>query len=93
MEKKWLSVAGLWLALIALVFIYTDRNEYTWRYEGDELGQIVISSEEADARQTQADAAMALEQQAAREAAEKLKVSPVKVPAKGAHGCQPLGNG
>ena len=24
MEKKWLSVAGLWLALIALVFIYTD---------------------------------------------------------------------
>ena len=66
MEKKWLSVAGLWLALIALVFIYTDRNEYTWRYEGDELGQIVISSEEADARQTQADAAMALEQQAAQ---------------------------
>ena len=56
MEKKWLSVAGLWLALIALVFIYTDRNEYTWRYEGDELGQIVISS----------DAAMALEQQAAQ---------------------------
>ena len=45
MEKKWLSVAGLWLALIALVFIYTDRNEYTWRYEGDELGQIVISSD------------------------------------------------
>ena len=66
MEKKWLSVAGLWLALIALVFIYTDRNEYAWRYEGDELGQIVISSEEADARQTQADAAMALEQQAAQ---------------------------
>ena len=66
MKKKWLSVAGLWLALIALVFIYTDRNEYTWRYEGDELGQIVISSEEADARQTQADAAMALEQQAAQ---------------------------
>ena len=66
MEKKWLSVAGLWLTLIALVFIYTDRNEYTWHYEGDELGQIVISSEEADARQTQADAAMALEQQAAQ---------------------------
>ena len=66
MKKKWLSVAGLWLALLLLVFIYTDRNEYTWRYEGDELEQIVISREEADARQAQADAAMALEQQAAQ---------------------------
>ncbi len=66
MKKKWLSVAGLWLALLLLVFIYTDRNEYTWRYEGDELEQIVISREEADRRQTQADAAMALEQQAAQ---------------------------
>lgn len=77
MKKKWLSVAGLWLALIALVFIYTDRNEYTWRYEGDELGQIVISSEEADARQTQADAG---------DGAGTAGRS-------GAHGCQPLGNG
>ena len=66
MKKKWLSVAGLWLALLLLVFVYTDRNEYTWRYEGDELEQIVISREEADRRQTQADAAMALEQQAAQ---------------------------
>ena len=76
MEKKWLSVAGLWLALIALVFIYTDRNEYTWRYEGDELGQIVISSEEADARQTQADAAMALEQQAAQARTLSFRAAP-----------------
>ena len=66
MKKKWLSVAWLWLALLLLVFVYTDRNEYTWRYEGDELEQIVISREEADRRQTQADAAMALEQQAAQ---------------------------
>ena len=40
MEKKWLSVAGLWLALIALVFIYTDRNEYTWRYEATSWGRL-----------------------------------------------------
>lgn len=29
MAKKLVSVAALWLALAALVFIYTDRNEYT----------------------------------------------------------------
>ena len=46
--------------------IYTDRDEYTWRYEGGELAQIVITREEADARQKQADEAMALMQQAAQ---------------------------
>ena len=66
MKKKVLSVAGLWMALFLLVFVYTDRNEYTWRYEGDELEQIVLSSGEADARQAQADEAMALEQRAAQ---------------------------
>ena len=33
MAKKLVSVAALWLALAALVFIYTDRDEYTWRYD------------------------------------------------------------
>ena len=66
MKKKVLSVAGLWLALLLLVFVYTDRDEYTWRYEGDGLEQIVLSGGEADARQAQADEAMALEQQAAQ---------------------------
>lgn len=77
MEKKWLSVAGLWLALIALVFIYTDRNEYTWRYEGDELGQIVISSEEA---------------RRAADTGRRGDGAGTAGRA-GAHGCQPLGNG
>ena len=29
-KKRVLSVAALWLALIALVFVYTDRDEYRW---------------------------------------------------------------
>lgn len=68
MKKKALSLIALWAALLA--FIYTDRDEYTWRYEGDELGQIVISREEADARQKRADEAMAREQLEAQERTE-----------------------
>ena len=48
MAKKLVSVAALWLALAALVFIYTDRDEYTWRYEEDTLSQILIGGEEAE---------------------------------------------
>ena len=66
MRKKVLSLILLWAALLALALIYTDRDEYTWRYEGGELAQIVITREEADARQRQADEAMALMQQAAQ---------------------------
>ena len=66
MRKKVLSLILLWAALLALALIYTDRDEYTWRYEGGELAQIVITREEADARQKQADEAMALMQQAAQ---------------------------
>ena len=66
MRKKVLSLILLWAALLALALIYTDRDEYTWRYEGGELAQIVITREEADARQKQADEAMALTQQAAQ---------------------------
>ena len=66
MKKKLPSLALLWLALLALAFIYTDRDEYTWRYEGEALARIVLTREEADARQAQADEAMALEQQAAQ---------------------------
>ena len=65
MRKKVLSLILLWAALLALALIYTDRDEYTWRYEGGELAQIVITREEADARQKQADEAMALTQQGA----------------------------
>ena len=66
MRKKVLSLILLWAALLALALIYTDRDEYTWCYEGGELAQIVITREEADARQKQADEAMALTQQAAQ---------------------------
>lgn len=37
MRKKVLSLILLWAALLALALIYTDRDEYTWRYEGGEL--------------------------------------------------------
>ena len=37
MRKKVLNLILLWAALLALALIYTDRDEYTWRYEGGEL--------------------------------------------------------
>ena len=66
MAKKAVSMAALWLALIALVFIYTDRNEYTWRYESETLSQLFISGEEAAANEQRYQDAMAKEQQAAQ---------------------------
>lgn len=66
MAKKLVSVAALWLALAALVFIYTDRDEYTWRYEEDTLSQILIGGEEAERSEQHYQDAMAKEQQAAQ---------------------------
>ena len=66
MAKKLASVAALWLALAALVFIYTDRNEYTWRYEEETLDQILIGGEEAERNEQRYQDAMAKEQQAAQ---------------------------
>lgn len=66
MAKKLVSVAALWLALAALVFIYTDRNEYTWRYEEETLDQILIGGEEAERNEQRYQDAMAKEQQAAQ---------------------------
>lgn len=66
MAKKLASVAALWLALAALVFIYTDRNEYTWRYEEETLDQILIGGEEAERSEQRYQDAMAKEQQAAQ---------------------------
>lgn len=66
MAKKLVSVAALWLALAALVFIYTDRDEYTWRYEEDTLSQILIGGEEAERSEQHDQDAMAKEQQAAQ---------------------------
>ena len=59
MAKKLVSVAALWLALAALVFIYTDRNEYTWRYEEETLDQILIGGEEAERNEQRYQDAMA----------------------------------
>ena len=46
-----LSVAALWLALIALVFVYTDPQEYAWRYEGGDVSLIWESEAQAAAAQ------------------------------------------
>ena len=64
-KRRVLSVAALWLALIALVFIYTDRDEYRWRYEGEDVAQIVVSRRAADEAQAQAEQAMQAEREEA----------------------------
>ena len=65
-KKRVLSVAALWLALIALVFVYTDRDEYRWCYEGEDVALIVRSRQEAEAAQAQEAQAMQAEREAAR---------------------------
>ena len=70
MRKKLLTVAALWLALAALVFLYTDRDAFTWRFEGDTLGELVVTEEEAQQAQAQADAQIAQKQSEARARAE-----------------------
>ena len=45
MKKKVLSMAALWLALLLLVFVYTDRNAFTWTYDAGELDGILLSGE------------------------------------------------
>jgi len=58
MLKKVLSVAALWLALVALVFAYTDRDEYTWRFEGEALEGVLLTQEEAQRIEDEARALM-----------------------------------
>ena len=58
MIKKISSIAALWLMLIVLVFVYTDRDEYTWRFSGDSLSQVLMTREMADAREEAAQQAM-----------------------------------
>ena len=60
-KKRMLSVAALWLALIALVLVYTDRDAYRWRYEGEDVALIVCSRQEAEAAQAEAAQAMQAE--------------------------------
>jgi len=62
MMKKVLSITALWLALIAFVFVYTDEDEYTWRFSGDMLARVLITEEEAQRIEADAQAAMDIEQ-------------------------------
>lgn len=61
MLKRFLSIAALWTALIALVFIYTDRNEYTWSFSGEDLSQVLLTHDQASEREQAAQQAMAKE--------------------------------
>jgi len=67
--KKILSVAALWLALIAMVFIYTDRREYTYNFGGEDLQYVLIGEETAAAREAAAQLAMDREQEEAKQRA------------------------
>lgn len=58
MIKRILSIAALWLLLAALVFVYTDRDEYTWRFSPETLRQVLISYEDAASREDAAQQAM-----------------------------------
>ena len=58
MIRKMLSIAALWLLLAVLVFIYTDRDEYTWRFSGEALRQVLMTGEMAAAREEAAQKAM-----------------------------------
>ena len=67
MMKKVLSIAALWLALTALVFIYTDADEYTWCFEGEMLESVLISEEEAAKNEAEAQRLMDIEKAEALE--------------------------
>ena len=60
--KKVLSVAALWLALVLLVFVYTDRNEYTWTFEGADVSRVLLTSLEAEENEAAYAKKMACEQ-------------------------------
>lgn len=67
MKKKVLSVAALWLALALLVFVYTDRDEYTWSFSGEETAHVLLSEHQAQTREAAYATAMAREKTEADE--------------------------
>ena len=67
-RNKTLRLLLIWGLLTLTVFICTDREEYTWRYEQEELYLILETREQAAQAQRQSDAAYAQE---AAEAAER----------------------
>ena len=66
MKRKWLTAACLWIALFALVLLYTDREEYVWSFSGDSLSALLETREEAAQRQADWEAMMDRERAAAR---------------------------
>ena len=67
MKKKALTIACVWLALIALVWIGTDPEEASWTFEG---GQgILLTAQQAQSREDAYALAMAREKQEAAERA------------------------
>ena len=56
--KRAIAIAAIWLALIALVFINTDREEYTYSYGEYEIDQIFESAQQAQLNQDAASAHM-----------------------------------
>lgn len=66
MRKKVLSMAALWLSLLLLVFVYTDRQAYTWTYDAASLDGILLSSETAQENEARAQAALEAERAAAQ---------------------------
>ena len=71
MARKIMSMAALWLVLIALVFIYTDRNEYTWSFSAETLSQVLITHEEAERREQAAQQDMDAQKAEARARSER----------------------
>ena len=70
MKHKGLALAAVWLLMAALAVIYTDREAYTWRLEGESLSRVLETQAAAQTAQRAADEALAAEQQEARERSE-----------------------
>ena len=65
MKKKALTIAALWLALIALAVIYTDRNAETWVYDVSSIPWILETEADAIEAQRRADEELERERAAA----------------------------
>lgn len=63
MKKKILTIAALWLALVALAVVYTDRNMETWTYDESSLSMILETEADAAKAQREADEALAAEKE------------------------------
>ena len=67
MRQKLTPYLLLWLLLFALVFVYTDRDEYSAALSGDALSSVFQSEEETARREADYAAMMARERKAAEE--------------------------